>query len=405
MDFARQSAPSPSRWRSPSALVAAVTKLLVSVLSVTLLVAAPAHGQNRRVASGPMLADAGSVLLPFRNISNDPGMDCLGDGIAETLVTDWPARVAGNVGDPGSIAAALTVLELPRTSTRNCADARALGRQAGARWLIHGGYQRVGARIRVTAPVVDCVFVRRWHPFAWSLFRDIGGDLVRFFTSGETYAILGLGIAGSLLVAPVDDDVRNSRFTVTLTEQDDTALDEVFSLGHVLGSTNLQFGAALATYGIGRVVGATRAAALGRDLLRAQLLSGGLTQFAKHTARRARPATSTRTSFPSGHTSGTFASAAVLQRHFGWKAGIPAFGVASYVAASRVADNQHFLSDVAFGAAIGVAAGRTVTFDRGAASIELAPLVVSRGAGLRVSVFSRSQSAPEARLRDGKDLR
>ena len=238
-----------------------------------------------------------------------------------------------------------------------------------------------------------------WRPFDdppqprnqrsnWSLFRDVAGDVARFFTTPSSYAILDLGLAGTAVVAQFDDDVRNSSFNVQSVQPDDTTLDELFSPGHLLGSSNLQFGAALATYGVGSVVGTPRVAALGRDLVRAQLLTAGLTQFVKHTVRRSRPDGITLTSFPSGHASGTFASAAVFHRHFGWKAGIPAFAVASYVAASRITDNQHYLSDVVFGAVIGLAAGRTVTFNRGPAKIELSPLVVSRGAGVQVSVFN-----------------
>jgi hypothetical protein len=50
----------------------------------------------------------------------------------------------------------------------------------------------------------------------------------------------------------------------------------------------------------------------------------------------------------------------VLQRHFGWK-GALAYSVSAYVAASRLHENRHYLSDVIFGAAIGTVAGRTVT--------------------------------------------
>jgi PAP2 superfamily protein len=40
---------------------------------------------------------------------------------------------------------------------------------------------------------------------------------------------------------------------------------------------------------------------------------------------------------------------------------VPTSPVASYVALSRMHSNRHFLSDVVFGAALGVAAGRTTT--------------------------------------------
>ena len=61
--------------------------------------------------------------------------------------------------------------------------------------------------------------------------------------------------------------------------------------------------------------------------------------------------------------------------------------MASYVAASRLAENKHFLSDVVFGAAVGLAAGRTVTFGMGSTRFELSPLAAQGGAGVQVSVF------------------
>jgi len=109
--------------------------------------------------------------------------------------------------------------------------------------------------------------------------------------------------------------------------------------------------------------------------LAGQILAAGI----KQATRRSRPEGSGY-SFPSGHTTVTFASATVLQRHFGWKVGIPAYGVAAYVAASRVEMNRHYLSDVAFGAALGIIAGRTVTIGRGR-QLMLTPLAPPDNAG------------------------
>ena len=70
------------------------------------------------------------------------------------------------------------------------------------------------------------------------------------------------------------------------------------------------------------------------------------------------------------------------QRHFGWKVGIPAYGAASYVAASRLQTNRHYLSDVAFGAALGIVAGRTVTVGHGNARFAVAPVAAPGGGGI-----------------------
>ena len=51
----------------------------------------------------------------------------------------------------------------------------------------------------------------------------------------------------------------------------------------------------------------------------------------------------------------------VFDEELGWKRAALGYAVATYVAASRLHDNVHYLSDVAFGAALGTIAGRTVT--------------------------------------------
>jgi membrane-associated phospholipid phosphatase len=111
------------------------------------------------------------------------------------------------------------------------------------------------------------------------------------------------------------------------------------------------------------------------------MLTQGITAAVKLSVRRGRP-DGTEFSFPSGHSSVSFASATVLHRHFGWKVGAPAYAVATYVAASRIQEKRHFLSDVVFGAAVGIAAGRTVTIGRGDTRFALAPMASAGGAGV-----------------------
>ncbi len=58
------------------------------------------------------------------------------------------------------------------------------------------------------------------------------------------------------------------------------------------------------------------------------------------------------TSFPSGHTTAVFSSAAFLQSRYGSRVGVPAYLAAALTAASRVASGRHFLDDVVAGASI-----------------------------------------------------
>jgi membrane-associated phospholipid phosphatase len=152
-----------------------------------------------------------------------------------------------------------------------------------------------------------------------------------------------------------------------------------FKPGAILGGGEFQFGASIATYSIGRLTGHSRVADVGARLLRAQIVSQVVTHSIKAAVKRTRPDGSTQNSFPSGHTSVSFASATVLQREFGWKVGVPAYAVAAYIGMSRVEGHRHFASDVLFGAAIGVMAGRASTVDIAGKRFLVAPSATKGG--------------------------
>src|SRR5205085_2787485 len=78
----------------------------------------------------------------------------------------------------------------------------------------------------------------------------------------------------------------------------------------------------------------------------------------------------------------TFATAAVLERHFGYRFSWPVFAIAGYVSASRLTDHRHFLSDVLFGSALGMASGWTVVGRHGRKSFTLAPAPMHGGIAL-----------------------
>ena len=79
----------------------------------------------------------------------------------------------------------------------------------------------------------------------------------------------------------------------------------------------------------------------------------GVTYALKWTVRKERPNGENNLSFPSGHTSVAFASAAFIQRTYGWKWGIPAYGLATYVGYTRILVKKHDKWDVLAGALIG----------------------------------------------------
>lgn len=80
----------------------------------------------------------------------------------------------------------------------------------------------------------------------------------------------------------------------------------------------------------------------------------GVSYALKYIVGKERPDNSNARSFPSLHTSISFTGAAFIQKRYGWKWGIPAYAVASYVGWSRVYAKKHDWWDVAAGAAIGI---------------------------------------------------
>ena len=210
-------------------------------------------------------------------------------------------------------------------------------------------------------------------------------DFKAFPRRKSTWVILGIGAAAAALSHPADDNVN-----AALVGSE--AVGRFFAPGKWIGSVWVQGGTAVGLYLVGRYAvphaegspRSNRASHLGFDLVRALIVSQALTQGIKLVAQRDRP-TGECCAFPSGHTSATFATASVLERHLGYRAAWPTLVVATYVGASRLHDNRHYLSDVVFGAALGMATGWTVVGRHGRSDYTLLPMPTRGGAMLVVT--------------------
>lgn len=98
-----------------------------------------------------------------------------------------------------------------------------------------------------------------------------------------------------------------------------------------------------------------------------------------------RPDDSNDKSFPSGHTSSSFAAAATLHKRLGWEVGVPAHVVATFVGVARVKADKHFVHDVIAGAVIGEAAGWLLT-SRKNDKVQWLPWADSKGGGVTVAM-------------------
>lgn len=221
------------------------------------------------------------------------------------------------------------------------------------------------------------------HTGLAALVYSTGSDFKAYPRRRSTYVILGIGLAAAGLAHPLDDDVTDA------FADSGKGVDRFFAAGKYMGLAVVQAGAAVGTWAVGRYVlkakpgeGRTnKVSHLGFDLLRANILTQALTYGVKYAVRRDRP-TGECCSFPSGHASVTFATASVLERHLGYRAAWPTFLIAGYVAASRLQDNRHFLSDVLFGAALGITSGWTVVGRHGREDYALMAVPIYRGAAM-----------------------
>jgi len=83
------------------------------------------------------------------------------------------------------------------------------------------------------------------------------------------------------------------------------------------------------------------------------LVTGAATEGLKNITRKKRPDGSDDQSFPSAHTSATFATASYIHRRYGLEKAIVPYLAASFVGYTRVASKKHYVEDVLAGAVLG----------------------------------------------------
>ena len=137
------------RWPT---LLSCLVLLAASAVPLTAQ-SVPAGQSGEGASNDDDWASARSVaVVPFSNISRDAADDWIGDGIAETVAADLES-LGGLVVIGRELVASALGEEF--SGSPDTASAVRLGRALGAGWVVTGGYQRVGQRLRVTARLVD----------------------------------------------------------------------------------------------------------------------------------------------------------------------------------------------------------------------------------------------------------
>ena len=128
------------RGRDAEDGIALAQACAVALCVGVLLLGAAAQGQETTDAA------AAVAVVPFTNVSGAVDEDWIGQGIAETLVSSLEGRGVRVVPVAASAEGPVTA-----------------GRSHGARWVVTGGYQRLGDRLRITGRVTDAADGRVTH--------------------------------------------------------------------------------------------------------------------------------------------------------------------------------------------------------------------------------------------------
>jgi TolB-like protein/class 3 adenylate cyclase/Tfp pilus assembly protein PilF len=137
----RATKPAAPKQRSMFMLLAAGLVALAVIAAGVWLAMKPARGPEVS-ATTPRLS---IVVLPFANLSGDPGQDYLADVLTEGLTTGL-SRISGTFVIARSTA--FTYKGKP-------ADVKQVGRDLGVRYVLEGSEQHSGNQVRVNAQLID----------------------------------------------------------------------------------------------------------------------------------------------------------------------------------------------------------------------------------------------------------
>lgn len=196
-------------------------------------------------------------------------------------------------------------------------------------------------------------------------FFDDGAYLFTFpaRTNAEGAWLTAGFTAGTLLLIERDDAIREE-----VLESDSHTADRLGHLFEPLGRASVEAAALGVFYATGRLTRHAHATDTAATAFEAYLWTFVITSAAKAAFGRERPSADAdahgffegETIFPSGHTSRSFAIAAVLADRYGRPAAWVAYPVAALVGLATVQQDTHWASDILAGAGLGLAIGKGI---------------------------------------------
>ena len=228
-------------------------------------------------------------------------------------------------------------------------------------------------------------------------FKRLSCESVDFLTTPFQLKNNNLFITSGLLGVTAltyiyDKDIQKKLQTIHSNK-----MDKVANAGSLAGDPFLHLGIAALVYGGGIAADSPKWKQTGEMIGEALILADASTFILKEAAGRGRPNTTSSKgdfkpfgfkndydSFPSMHTSSSFALASVLAATSeSYTMKTVYYMAATFVGFSRIYKNKHWTSDIILGAALGELSGRVVTsYHASNNKVTFAPMAIQGGAGL-----------------------
>jgi membrane-associated phospholipid phosphatase len=219
-----------------------------------------------------------------------------------------------------------------------------------------------GAAVPERLAPADLAADKQYEPPTFSIKEDLKNtprwlweDTKRVYTSPLNLALLMTAGGASIAVHQHVDWTFNDKF-----EQSRTCKRGWGDAANVAGYPPLHLAIAGAWYLAGYELKDLKTYNVGKNLLSALIITDLSTVGLKICATDTEGPRGQHFSWPSGHTSSTFAMAAVLDEAYGHVVGVPMYAMAGWVGFERMDDHQHMFSDVLFGGVLGLVIGHSV---------------------------------------------
>lgn len=189
-----------------------------------------------------------------------------------------------------------------------------------------------------------------YTPIENTYFSDAGSDLLSPFTTDAKWIVLGGTVTTAMMYITRKDITYRKRESF----REAKPLGNLGFIGNYIGYGILNAVYSGYFYWNGKTHNDVKSLQAAEHMMRATTYTLGLTMALKYTVHEKRPGyPDDPHSFPSGHSSASFAFASVVAAQHGWVWGGAAHALASFIAISRSNDDFHYLHDITAGITIG----------------------------------------------------